>query len=265
MVEKRKKIKFNECIELISKFANDFHSISTSVENVPEKITYKIASQQESPNIERSARKAVFQTYKEASTINKFAFDTRRFDQDTTRNPRSNLQNWVRSEQFIDDETQTKIDIFAKMLKPLEELKQAFGAEPEWHDSYSRALYDHVHRILRVKQADLDIFRPQIAYLEQLMFARYRLSMEELSRIKESDFKEAIIKKDESLLKRGSYLTMTSQGDSSSKNINLSKDGNGLTQESIVNAIFGNNNIRRDGEKTVERTITITIRDSVTD
>ncbi len=40
---------------------------------------------------------------------------------------------------------------------------------------------------------------------------------------------------------------------------------NDSTQNAIINAIFGNNNIRKDGEKTVERTITITIKDSVID
>lgn len=263
MVEKNPKLALDGCIELISKFASDFASVSSSDAEVPQELVYKVASKTESNSVERSARKAAFASAAPGG-FRKVAFDTRRFDQETTRNPRSNLQNWVRSEQFIDDDTQGKIDVFARMLKPLEELKQSYGAQPEWHDSYSRTLYDHVHRILRVKEADMDIFRPQIAYLEQLMFARYRLSMEELKRIKEADLKEAILKKDENLMKRGAYLALTHDANVKQSTSGLmAKDGNGLTQESIVNAIFGNNNIRREGEKTVERTITITVRDTV--
>lgn len=258
----KKSISLEGYVELISKFASDYAAFSESQSEIPRKLTYTVTSKVEPARVERGARVAALKEYCKASGIQKFAFDTRRFDQETTRNPRSNLQNWIRSEQFIDGDTQGKIDIFSKMLKPLEELKQAYGTQPEWHDSYSRTLYDHVHRILRVKEADLDIFRPQIAYLEQLMFARYRLSMEELKRIKEADFKEAILKKDENLLKRGAYLNVT-QSEATKQSALSVKDGNGITQESIVNAIFGNNNIRREGEKTVERTITITIRDQV--
>jgi len=261
---KSSKIKLNDCIEVISQFAKDFHALTDPDLSVPSKLSYKIASDNsESTTIERSAREAA---YKASLTgIKKVAFDTRRFDQETTRNPRSNLQSWVRSEQFIDEDMQEKIDTFARMLKPLEELKQSFGAQPEWHDSYSRTLYDHVQRILRIKQADLDIFKPQLSYLEQLMFARYRLSMEELKRIKEAELKEVILKKDENLLKRGTYLAVTQSEPIKEASNVVIKDGNGVTQESIVNAIFGNNGFRRDGEKTVERTITITIKDQVID
>lgn len=262
-MDKKNRLTIDGCVELISKLAHDYKELAGSNQMIPDAFVYKIASRDEASCIDRSARMAAFKSF--TQPLQKFAFDTRRFDQETVRNPRSNLQNWVRSEQFIDEELQGKIDIFAKMLKPLEELKQSFGSQPEWHDSYSRTLYDHVHRILRVKEADLDIFRPQIAYLEQLMFARYRLSMDELGKIKEADFKEAVLKKDESLLKRGAYLHMTENPEMKQAGVGgiMAKDGNGVTQEAIVNAIFGNNNFRRDGEKTVERTITITIKDSV--
>ena len=262
---KKTKLTVDGCVELINKLASDYVDISTSNKLVPDALVYKIASRDESASVDRSARMAALKEIGSPKPIKKVAFDTRRFDQETVRNPRANLQNWIRSDQFIDDETQSKVNVFARMLKPLEELKQSFGSQPEWHNSYSRTLYDHVYRILRVKEADLDIFRPQLAYLEQLMFARYRLSMDELARIREADFKEAVLKKDEALLKRGAYLHMTESPETKQAGLasGMAKDGNGLTQESIVNAIFGNNNFRRDGEKTVERTITITIRDQV--
>ena len=246
-------------IEFLNRLTQRYAACVSDDVEVPQKLSFKIASAEESPAIVRSARKAALKQIGARETIKKFAFDTRRYDQETTRNPRANLQSWIRSDQFIDDETQNKVEIFARLLQPLDELKTSYGAQPEWHDSYVRVLHDHVHRILRVKEADMDIFRPQIAYLEQLMFARYRLSMDELSRMKSDDFKQAILKKDEALMKRGAFLQMTN----STQPTVAVKDGNRSAQESIVNAIFGNNDLRRAGERTVERTITITIRDNV--
>jgi len=250
-------------VELICKLAQDYEAYSAQNSAVPDKLTYKVSVPEETPLIERNARIAALTELTQESTITKTAFDTRRIDQETSRNPRENLQYWSRSDQFIDQDMQDKIEIFANMLKPLDELKESFGTQPEWHSSYARALYDAVYRILRIKEADLDIFRPQVAYLEQLMFARYRLSMEELSKISSLDFKNIILKKDENLLKRGAYLHMTKAADNPPKTIIKDSDGN--MQQNIVNAIFGNNNFRRDGERTVERTITITIKDQVID
>jgi hypothetical protein len=251
-------------IGLIDNLAKDFQAYNAGNATVPDKLTYNISVPTETPSVIRSARRSAMQelsSEKSANQIRKIAFDTRRINSETERNPRENLQYWNRSDQFIDDEMQEKIDIFARMRAPLEQLKESFGTMPEWHASYARTLYDSLYRILRIKEADLDIFRPQIAYLEQLMFARYRLSIEELARIKESDFKDVILKKDENLLKRGAYLHMT-KDDASPQTI--VKDSNGANmQQNIVNAIFGNNNFRREGELQTTRTITITICDKV--
>src|SRR3990167_920902 len=191
MSVKKQGLTIDGCVDLISKMAQDYLDYSTSDVSVPNKLTYRITTLDEPLEVERSARKAAMKQWtKPMDPLRKFAFDTRRYDEDTTRNPRTNLQSWIRSEQFIDDETQKNIDIFSKLMKPLEQLKQSFGNQPEWHSSYARSLYESIYRILRVKQADHDIFRPQLAYLEQLMFARYRLSMEELARISSANFKE---------------------------------------------------------------------------
>lgn len=264
-------------IDLIDCFAEEYLLLAASGAEVPRELSFVVKEREENLSVERGARKAALKSliseasnadllpnpFRSSQPIVKVAFDTRRFDQETIRNPRSNLQNWVRSEQFISDATQDKINIFAKMLKPLDELKTSFGAQPEWHNSYSRTLHDAVYRILRVKEADLDIFEPQLAYLEQLMFNRYRLSMEEISRKNASELKEIFLKKDESLMKRGAFLH-TTQGEleKNSQQALVVKDGNGKSLgDSLVTALFGNNDFRREGEKKVSRTITITITD----
>jgi len=228
------------CIDLITKLAQDYYIYSMTEDmELPCKLTYRVTASQEPRKVQRLARVAALQEFSKPQLI-KVAFDTRRINQETERNPRENLQYWNRTDQFIDDETQDKINIFANLLKSLDELKQSFGTQPEWHGSYTRVLHDAVYRILRVKEADLDIFRPQIAYLEQLIFNRYRLSMEELSKISGDDFKNVILKKDENLLKRGAYLHSTKDSTSTGNVIVKNNDGGDLHQN-IVNAIFGNN------------------------
>lgn len=258
MVINKKSLNFNACVELVSKLSNDFITVASNGA-AQNQYTYQLTIKAENSQIARSARVAALKEIAQPTLFKKIAFDTRRIDQEHDRIPRTNLQYWNRSQAFIDEEDQGKIDVFAKLLPALEEIKSSFGTQPEYFNSYSRILHDSVNRILRVKEADLDIFRPQLAYLEQLMFARYRLSMEDINKMNTAILKEAILKKDENLLKRGSYLQATS----GNKSEVIIKDGDNITQNSIVNAIFGNTNFRRDGEKTVERTITITIKDNV--
>lgn len=249
-------------IKVIEKIASDYvKSVKTG--SAPASKTYSIISRAEDREVVQSARVAAFEKAI-PSPITKFAFDTRRVDQEGTRNPRKNLQYWHRSDEFIDREDEDKLKTFAKLARVLTDLKNKFGKQPEWFESYARQLYDNVFRILRVKEADLDIFRPQISYLEQLIFARYRLSMDNLEKYSEEKISEKIIKKDEDLVGRAKYLKEVGADDGKPKEIvkdSLTK----TTQDSIVNAIFGGDNLRRDGERTVERTITIKITENLVD
>jgi hypothetical protein len=249
---------------LLSKVADSYLSLSNNKDVCPNKQIYKVASRDESYSVSNKARQAALKELNsKRQELVKFAFDTRRIDQENDRNPRTNLQHWHRQDEFIDEEDQNKINIFAKLLVPLNELKEKFGADPDWHESYARVLLDTVNRILRIKQGDGEFFRPQMAYLEQLLDARYRLRLEDIQKKSADELRDVIIKKDENLIKRGIYRVTNAK---IGANELMKKDGNmALTQESIVNAIFGNNAIRREGEKTVERTITITIRDQVID
>jgi len=244
-----KDISLSAYADLADQMASDF----LHVKFVPNKLIYKIASH-ENPSVEHGARMAAFESY--GPGFKKVAFDTRRIDQGHQRNPRSNLQYFSRSQQFIDEEDQGKMETFAKLLLPLETIKKKYGSQPEYFNSYARILHESVERILRIKEADLDIFRPQLNYLEQLVFARYRLSLEDISNKKEAELQEIILNKDENLLKRGTYLNISKSSDEESKG--LAKDGNGKIEGSFVQALFGDH-VRRAGE---EYTITITIKDS---
>lgn len=254
--------------ELLYQLSGDFYNMAKDgATKVASKRIYVINCDDEADNIRRSARKAALRKIAENQEIRKYAIDTRNIDQETIRNPRANLQYWHRSDQFIDQEMQEKLDVFSKLHTVLEEIKEAYGKEPEYHDSYARVLYGHTERTLRIKEGDKDIFAPQVSYLEQLLFARYRLSMEEIKRMSVVEIKKAILKKDEDLLKRGAYLDRTggiTKDSGDSRQIVI--DGNSKhTPQNIVEAIFGNNEFRRDGEKKATRTITITITDEVKD
>lgn len=250
---------------LIYKIANDFENYIDNNINPPAENTYTITAADENVSVKRMARHAAFTQLGREKTLKKYAFDTRRIDQENSRNPRTNLQYWHRTDDFIDADDKYKLNVFAKLMNVLAELKTDYGTHPEWFESYSRVLYDNVNRILRIKQADLDIFKPQLSYLEQLLYARYRMSIEQLANIDLPELKNKILAKDEGLLNRGEYLNKTGLNEPK-QNIVAVKDGNGAsTNENIINAIFGNNNFRREGEKNCTRTITITIRDSVED
>lgn len=274
-----KKLPFDGNSVLLDKITNDYCKlVDAGAEEIPANRLYNISCSAESAGVSRSARKAALKNIKSTqnSGFKKVAFDTRRIDY-SERNPRTNLQYWTRSDPFIDSEDQVKINAFSRLVPPLMEIKTAFEGDQEYFKSFARELYDHVNRILRLDINDGDIYRPSLAYLEQLMFSRYRLAIDDILSMPENDLKDRILSKDEALMKRGIKIDKNRIKNSLINHreevkqaqeplVSIPKNGNGgLTQESIVNAIFGNNQLRREGEKTVERTITITIKDNVLD
>jgi len=269
MSNKKQLLPLDGCANLLEQLVGDYTKM-TRGSTIPAKRAYKVASSTESCGIARSARRAAFLRLSSEAPIRKYAFDARKTDQETERNPRHNFQNYNRSQQYIDEEDQRRLEAFAHLVGPLEAIKDKFGTSPEYFHSYARRLHESVKSILRVRESDMDIFRPQMDYLEQLLYARYRISTEDLEKMGSDKLKEKILSKDEDLLKRGSFMHITGdpKGNNEKRaNVSMVKDGDqvGLTQDSIVNAIFGNNKLRREGEKSVERTITITIRDEVID
>lgn len=253
-----KKLPFSGNAILLEKIATNFDKfVDSGAKEIPREQIYKVECDEESPRIDRNARKAALSVFKEGS-IKKVAFDVRRIDQELDRNPRTNLQNWHRSDAFIENADQKKIEVFGKLFHSLGEIKDSFEREPGWHESYARQLYDQVERALRVKLGDVDIYRPQFVYLEQLIYDRYRISFEELGRLEKTAIKHKILEKDESLLKRGAYIyaTNTAKNIDKSSSVNV-KTGDNVqtTQEALIKAIFGGDTGGKKGSKTITITI----------
>ena len=110
-----------------------------------------------------------------ATGIVKMAFDTRRVNQDTTYIARRNLQTYHRSEAYIDNDSSKKIKTFFKVKTAVDSIKEDFNGDPEWLDSYARILSCALDRTLRIDQKDFDFFKPQLDYLQELLYLRYRL------------------------------------------------------------------------------------------
>lgn len=149
-----------------------------------------------------------------SSGLIKNAFDTRRIDQETTYNPRRGLQNYHRSEPFVSENMLAKIKGFSKLSTVLDQIKSEYGREPEWQDSYVRVLSAAVHKGLRTIQADGDYSDAQpsmasLAYLEELMYVRYRLTPDSLVTMADHDLRNAILSKDELLTNGGICSTVS--------------------------------------------------------
>lgn len=252
-----KKLPFSGNAMLLEKIVIDFNKlVDVKAEEVPKTRVYKIACEEESPVVIRSARKAYLSEMQKNIGFVKTAIDSRRINQAVQINPRPAIQYFSRADQFIDNKDQNDINVLGKLLVPLMEIRASYGDQPEYLDSYCRILTDNLERVLRVKQADQEYHRPQIQYLKQLIFARYRLSMEEIERSTTIELKGKLLDKDEKLIKRGLFLQNTNDPEVKMATVPV-KTGDRVinTQESIINAIFGSD----QNNKNNTRTITITI------
>lgn len=261
-----KKLHVRGYVNLSQQMANDFLSFVQN-SKIPNKLNYTIADDAEDLFIESFSRKAGLSC--QDKPMIKLAFDQRKFDPTKDIHPRNVLQNYIRNDDYLDRTAAKEVEILLKLKKPTSEIHQEYHHLPEWIDSYSRSLQNSLERVMNISFGELELFKPQIEYLKQLLYLRYRLSLEDILAKSEDDLKKIILDKDEKMVKSHTLDKLklsAAKEDNIKKEAPIAKDGNlGLTQESIVNAIFGNNQIRRAGEKTVERTITITIKDQVID
>lgn len=252
--------------ELLEKFAEHFSKLAESGDNVPEKIVYTVDDTCESSSIKRSARKIFFEKFNGNKIIKKVAFDTRRVNQSSQRNPRANLQNWHRTDPFVSQKLDSKIKTFSKLNDVLNTISSEFENDKDYIGSYASELHEHVKRGLRTEIKDGDYFDPHLSYLEQLVFARYRLSMDDLQKKSSSELKNAILAKDESLVNKASEKKSEQSKVSVSAAPTGSLKTNGVSEynhENIIQALFGGSHFRKANEKKVQRTITITINDEV--
>ena len=225
--------------------------------NLISKSTQNIESRREGMALRKSG---IDSSVNSSSGIVKFAFDTRRIDQETQINPRRGLQNYHRSEAFITEAMSQKLKNFSKLRNALNELKDVYGKQPEWQDSNARVLLSTLDKGLRTIEKDGDYSEAQpsvgsLDYIEELMHVRYRLSFDDMTRLSISDLKKAILLKDPELTSKDinkEEVEITKR--------DVAKEG----YDSLLEKLFGGVKATSDG-KTVERTVTITIRDSVVD
>lgn len=203
-----------------------------------------------------SARIKLLSSY---SPLNKVAFDTRRMNQETEYNPRRGLQNYQRSEAFISEGMSQRIKNFTKLQVVLQNLEKQYGKEHEWQDSNARVLLSNLNNGLRtiIKDGDYSENQPALGsfdYLEELMFVRYRLNFDNLVSMSELQLRDRILEKDEELTKKDiSKTAIITKSDISEK-----------SYDSLMEKLFGGVKATADN-KSVERTITITIKDTVLD
>ena len=270
------KLPLDAKVALIRKMADDLEFYKeTGSSKCPSEQHYKIVSRDEDISVEQKARFSALKKFNEG--MKKVAFDTRRINQETDRIPRRNLQNWHRAEPFVDDETKGKIEIFSKLFNVVTKLKEELDNQPEWFDSYTRVLYTNLDRMEMKREGDrnVEVYKPHIAYLEQLVYNRYRMTLDDVKEASEGDLRRVLLSKDEDLKDKREFLRSTGGRNLEKKTGELSTDEKilALLEASLnkkdshpkdaLGELFGGSSLRRAGEKSVERTITITIRDNV--
>jgi hypothetical protein len=193
--------------------------------------------------------------------IEKRAFDSRRTNQYTDYNPRRSVQYYHRSDAFITKPLAETIKTFFKLKTAADSIKEDFTGDPDWFDSYARILCASLDRTLRVDQQDGDFFQPQMDYVKELLYLRYRLREEDVEKLGEKDLRNIILDRDEKLLHKQIYAAYNNGG--------LMKKGNPApdmikTQDTLMEKLFGE--VKATAEnKEVSRSVTITINDKIVD
>ena len=200
--------------------------------------------------------------------IVKQAFDTRRINPEIQFNPRRNLQNYIRSEAFIDNDLSHSINSLFKLKNVVDLIKNNFQNDPNWLDSNCRILSSTIDRVLRTEQKDFDFAKPQFDYLNELLYLRYRINSSDLDSLSEDELKKIILSKDEKLSKSALYnkynmIKQTAQSNelTSHSSTNLIQKTN---EESFLNKLFETVSASKDAPER-QKSITITINDKIFD
>lgn len=223
------------------------------------------------------------------SEMIKVAFDTRRVNQETDYIPRRGLQNYHRSEKFISDTMMEKIQAFSRLATVLNKLKNEYGKEPEWQDSYTRVLSAAIDKGLRKYQSDSDYSEMQpsvgsLDYLQELMYVRYRITPDDLLVMSEQKLCQALLDKDEALLRKGApYIISPSNINKYTYDQMLDTVISKAQENESPREIFEPSHVSQPISHTednlvklfdvkatkdtpdVERTVTITIKDKIND
>lgn len=253
--------------KILNKFSSDFETlVKVGAKKVPGKNVYLISDQKEDPKITREARISFYKGF--SSPIKKVAFDTRRTDQMLERNPRGNLQHYIRSEPFISEDFDKKLKQFHKLNEVLIDIEKDYHRDPHFLNSYAKELREHIKRGLSDGIGDGDYHKSHLSYLEQLIHTRYRFHMHDIDSLSSFEIRKAILSKDEKMLKMGKPVSYDMEKKSDYQPMQQPiLVANGL-QQPTQNDVFasllnGLNNSPREPGKKVQRTITITISDEV--
>lgn len=210
----------------------------------------KALLRQEGISLRKAALNSIFN-----GKIVKLAFDTRRTNQETDYNPRRGLQNYHRSEQFMTEAHLIKINNFTKLKNILGELKDKYGREPEWQDSYARVLLNTLDIALRTEQNDGDFSETQSSigsfdYVEELLFTRYRLEINSIAKYGEEQLRNIILSRDEALIHKTDIP----------KYEITKRDVASQSYDTLMEKLFGGVKASKENPE-IERTVTITIKD----
>jgi hypothetical protein len=194
------------------------------------------------------------QAFDAANPLVKVAFDTRRIDQETEFNPRRGLQNYSRSEAFLNEANAGKLVQLKKLRGIVEALKTTYGREPEWQDSYCRVLLNTLNQSLNKDPGETQASIGSLDYVEEMLFTRYRLDMDSIAKYADNTLRDIVLNKDEVLLRKSDLMP------AKEKPNNLM-----ITQgyDTLLDKLFS---VKATSENpNVERSITIIIKDSIAD
>jgi hypothetical protein len=189
----------------------------------------------------------------------KQAFDTRYINQETDYIARRNLQTYHRSAQYIDKDASEKLKTFIKLKTAVDTIKDDYLGDPDWFDSYARILSASLDRTLRIEQKDMDFFKPQMDYLEELMYLRYRLRPEDINRLGEPEIRQILLDRDEKLLHKSIYRACNLGGQTKTT---AASPGMVKGPDNLIDKLFGDVKATKDN-KEVQRSVTITINDKL--
>lgn len=124
----------------------------------------------------------------------------------------------------------------------VDHIKDKYLGSPEWLDSYARTLSNSLDRVLRIDQKDYEYFKPQLDYLDELLYVRYRLNKDDIERMDQDEISGIILSKDAKL------------EDSSGEIYKDSKQENAIVKQKddLLDRLFGSVKASKDN-KNVER------------
>lgn len=127
----------------------------------------------------------------------KNAYDARFIKQDDYH-PRKNLKYYNRSDGFIKDPV--KVRAFLKLKLVCNEIHDDYKKHQEYDDSYARILKNAVNNLLsKTKEGQFTYSEKNLSYFEQLIFNRYRLTVEAINELNNKELSKIILAKDENL------------------------------------------------------------------